>query len=29
MDVAVGITRANPYYEGAYVQILINDGTGN
>ena len=26
MDVAVGITRANPYYEGAYVQILINDG---
>ena len=29
MDVAVGITRANPYYEGAYVQVLINDGTGN
>jgi hypothetical protein len=28
MDVAVGITRANPYYEGAYVQVLINDGTG-
>ena len=29
MDVAVGITRAHPYYEGAYVQILLNDGSGN
>ena len=29
MDVVVGITRANPYYEGAYVQVLINDGVGN
>ena len=29
MDHVVGITRANPYYEGAYVQILLNDGSGN
>ena len=29
MDIAIGITRANPYYEGAYVQILINDGSDN
>jgi len=28
-DVVIGITRANPYYEGAYIQILINDGFGN
>ena len=29
MDVAIGVTRATPYYEGAYVQVLINDGSGN
>ena len=29
MDVAVAITRGLPdYYEGAYIQILINDTTG-
>ena len=28
MDVAVAITRDIPYYEGSYIQILINDGTG-
>ena len=27
-DVAVAITRDFPYYEGSYIQILINDGTG-
>ena len=27
-DVVVAITRDEPYYEGAYVQILINDQTG-
>ncbi len=27
-DVVVSITRDDPYYEGAYVQVLINDGTG-
>ena len=25
----VAITRDQPYYEGAYLQILINDGNGN
>jgi len=29
MDVVIGVTRAIPYYEGAYVQILMNDGNGN
>ena len=29
MDIAIGVTRAIPYYEGAYVQVLINDGYGN
>ena len=28
-DVVVSITRDLPYYEGAYIQILINDGFGN
>ncbi len=27
-DVAVAITRDLPYYEGAYIQILINNGSG-
>ena len=27
-DVVVSITRDNPYYDGAYIQILINDQTG-
>ena len=27
-DIAMAITRDEPYYEGAYIQILINDGTG-
>jgi hypothetical protein len=27
-DVVVAITRDDPYYEGAYIQVLINDGTG-
>ena len=27
-DVVVAITRDEPYYEGAYIQILINDQTG-
>ena len=28
-DVVVGITRDLPYYEGAYVQVLMGDGTGS
>ena len=28
IDVVLGITRADPYYEGAYVQVLMNDGAG-
>ena len=28
MDVVVAVTRDNPYYEGAYIQVLINDGSG-
>ena len=28
-DVVVSITRDLPYYEGAYIQILINDGNGS
>ena len=28
-DVVVAITRDLPYYEGAYIQVLINDGKGN
>ena len=28
-DVVVSITRDDPYYEGAYIQILINDQNGN
>lgn len=28
MDVVVAVTRDNPYYEGAYIQVLINDGFG-
>lgn len=27
-DVVVSITRDDPYYDGAPIQILINDGTG-
>ena len=27
-DVVVAVTRDDPYYEGAYIQVLINDGTG-
>ena len=27
-DIVVAITRDLPYYEGAYLQILLNDGTG-
>ena len=27
-DVVVSITRDLPYYEGVYIQILINDGNG-
>ena len=27
-DVVVAVTRDSPYYEGAYIQVLINDGTG-
>ena len=28
-DIVVAITRDLPYYEGAYIQVLIGDGTGN
>ena len=28
MDVVVSVTRGSPYYAAAYLQILINDGTG-
>jgi hypothetical protein len=27
-DIVVAVTRDDPYYEGAYIQVLINDGTG-
>lgn len=27
-DVVVAITRDDPYYQGAYIQILVNDETG-
>ena len=27
-DVVVAVTRDDPYYQGAYIQVLINDGTG-
>jgi plastocyanin len=29
IDLIVGNTRQNPYYDGRKVSILINDGTGN
>ena len=29
MDIVVAVTRDVPYYEGAYIQILINDTNGN
>jgi hypothetical protein len=29
MDVVVAVTRDIPYYEGAYIQILLNDTNGN
>ena len=28
MDVVVAITRDLPYYEGAYIQVLLNNGSG-
>ena len=28
MDIVVAVTRDDPYYEGAYIQVLINDGSG-
>ena len=28
-DVVVSITRDDPYYDGAYIQILMNDESGN
>ena len=27
-DVVVAVTRDLPYYEGAYIQVLVNDGKG-
>ena len=29
LDIVIGTTRANPYYVGRYLQILINDGEAN
>ena len=29
IDIVVGQTRANPYYKGRYLQLLLNDGQGN
>ena len=29
VDIVIGQTRANPYYKGRYLQLLINDGAGN
>ena len=29
LDIVIGQTRAQPYYEGRELQILINDGYGN
>ncbi len=29
MDIVVAITRDEPYYEGAYLQILMGDGSGS
>ena len=29
MDIVVTVTRDTPYYEGAYIQILLNDANGN
>ena len=29
MDIVVTVTRDTPYYEGAYIQILLNDTNGN
>ena len=28
-DIIVSVTRDNPYYEGAYIQVLLGDGHGN
>jgi len=28
LDIIIGTTRANPYYVGRYIQILINEGEG-
>ena len=28
-DVVVAVTRDDPYYEGAFIQVLINDQSGN
>ena len=29
MDIALNISRVEPYYGGYYIQILLNDGEGN
>ena len=29
VDLAIGVTRADPYYHGRYLQILFNEGDGN
>ena len=29
IDLIIGNTRENPYYDGRKVSILINDGSGN
>ena len=29
LDIALATTRANPYYVGRHIQLLINDGQGN
>tara|TARA_B110000116_G_scaffold20142_1_gene15894 strand:- start:26 stop:1969 length:1944 start_codon:yes stop_codon:yes gene_type:complete len=29
LDIALASTRANPYYVGRHIQLLINDGQGN
>ena len=28
-DIVVSVTRDDPYYEGAYIQVLLGDGHGN
>jgi len=29
LDMVTSTTRANPYYRGRFIQVLINDGNGN